>query len=78
MAITIQGTLNVYEAARGAGVQRVIFFSSGCCQLAYEWDPSLPYGTLANGPDDQIPESWPMVDLDWPVRPAGSAPATLK
>ncbi|MCC7422855.1 MAG: NAD(P)-dependent oxidoreductase [Planctomycetaceae bacterium] len=69
MAITIQGTLNVYEAAREAGVQRVIFFSSGCCQLAYEWDPSLPYGTLANGPDDQIPESWPMVDLDWPVRP---------
>lgn len=69
MAITVQGTLNVYEAAREAGVRRVVFFSSGCCQLAYEWDPQLPYGKLANGPDNEIPETWPMVDLDWPVRP---------
>ena len=66
---TVQGTLNVYEAAREAGVRRVIHMSSGCTQLAYEWDESLPYSTLANGPDDQIPESWDMVDLDWPVRP---------
>ena len=69
MAITVQGTLNVYEAAREAKVQRVIHMSSGCTQLAYEWDDTLPYGTLANGPDDQIPDSWEMVDLDWPVRP---------
>ena len=66
---TVQGTLNVYEAAREATVRRVIHMSSGCTQLAYEWDDNLPYGTLANGPDDQIPESWEMVDLDWPVRP---------
>lgn len=69
MAITVNGTVNVYEAARLAGVKRVVFASSGCSQLAWEWDPSLPYGTLANGPDDKIPESWPMVDLDWPDRP---------
>ena len=69
MAITVRGTLNVYEAAREENVRRVIHMSSGCAQLAYEWDETLPYGTLANGPDDQIPESWPMVDLDWPVRP---------
>ena len=69
MAITVQGTLNVYEAAHEAGVQRVVFFSSGCCQLAWEWDSNYPYGTLANGPDDEIPATWPMVDLDWPVRP---------
>lgn len=69
MAVTIQGTLNVYEAARAAGVKRIVLASSGCCQLAYEWDPALPYGVLANGPDDQIPPSWPMVELDWPVRP---------
>ena len=69
MAITTQGTLNVYEAAREANVRRIIHMSSGCTQLAYEWDESLPYGTLANGPDEQIPESWEMVDLDWPVRP---------
>jgi nucleoside-diphosphate-sugar epimerase len=69
MAVTIQGTLNVYEAAREAGVKRVILASSGCCQLAYEWDPALPYGVLANGPDDQIPAAWPLVELDWPARP---------
>lgn len=69
MAVTVQGTLNVYEAARDAGVTRVILASSGCCQLAWEWDPALPYGKLANGPDDEIPERWPMVELDWPVRP---------
>ena len=69
MAITVQGTLNVYEAARAAGVKRVVFFSSGCCQLALEWDPQYPFGKLANGPDSEIPASWPMVGLDWPVRP---------
>lgn len=69
MAITVQGTLNIYEAAREAGVKRIVFFSSGCCQLAYEWDPGSVYGKLANGPDDEIPASWPMVELDWPVRP---------
>lgn len=69
MAVTVQGTLNVYEAARQAGVQRMIHMSSGCTQLAYEWDDDLPFGKLANGPDDQIPETWTMVDLDWPARP---------
>ena len=69
MATTIQGTLNDYEAAREAEVQRIVFFSSGCCQLGWEWDPNYPYGKLANGPDDEIPETWPMVELDWPVRP---------
>ena len=69
MAVTINGTLNVYEAARAAGVQRVVLASSGCCQLAWEWDAALPYGTLANGPDENIPPSWPMVDVDWADRP---------
>lgn len=69
MAVTIQGTLNVYEAAREAGVKRIVLASSGCCQLAWEWDPALPYGKLANGPDDEVPATWPMVELDWPVRP---------
>jgi len=66
---TVQGTINVYEAAREAGVQRIVHLSSGCAQLAYEWDNSLPYGMLATGPDDKLPATWPMVELDWPVRP---------
>jgi len=69
MATTVSGTLNVYEAAREAGVKRVVFMSSGCVQLGYEWDDRYPYDVLANGPDDQVPETWPMVDLTWPVRP---------
>lgn len=69
MAVTVQGTLNVYEAARLAGVKRVVFASSGCVQLAWEWDSRYPYGKLANGPDDEIPATWPLVDLDWAVRP---------
>ena len=66
---TIMGTLNVYEAARIAGVKRVVFFSSGCVQLAYEWDPGSVYGILANGPDDKIPPSWPVLEIDAPTRP---------
>jgi nucleoside-diphosphate-sugar epimerase len=69
MAGTVQGTLNVYEAAREAGVKRVVFFSSGCVHLAYEWDPGSVYGILANGPDDKIPASWPILPNDAPVRP---------
>ena len=69
MRSTIQGTLNVYEAARIAGVKRVVFFSSGMTQLAYEWDPGSVYGILANGPDDKIPASWPILPNDAPVRP---------
>ncbi len=62
MAITVRGTLNVFEAAREAGVKRIVHMSSGCTQLGYEWVDNYPYGTLANGPDDKIPESWEMVD----------------
>jgi nucleoside-diphosphate-sugar epimerase len=69
MAGTVQGTLNVYEASRIAGVKRVVFFSSGCVQLAYEWDPKLPYGKLANGPDNEIPPTWKILEVDVPVRP---------
>lgn len=69
MAVTVNGTLNVYEVAREAGVKRVVFMSSGCVQLAYEWAEGSPYGKLANGPDHELPESWPMVDRTWPVRP---------
>ena len=38
-------------------------------QLAWEWDPQLPYGKLANGPDNEIPPKWPMIELDTPPRP---------
>ena len=50
-------------------MKRVVFFSSGCVQLAYEWDSQYPFSKLVNGPDNEIPKTWPMVGLDWPVRP---------
>jgi nucleoside-diphosphate-sugar epimerase len=69
MAGTVQGTLNVYEAARSAGVKRVVFFSSGAVQINWELDAEYPFGKLMNGPDDEIPASWPVVGETWPVRP---------
>ena len=71
MAITIQGTLNVFEAARLAGVTRVVFMSSGCTQLGYMMDDNLPYGRLATAREDDpdFPKSWRMITLEDPPRP---------
>ena len=71
MAITIDGTVNVYEAARLAGVRRVVFMSSGSTQLGYMANPSLPYGKLATARHDapDFPTSWQMITLDDPPRP---------
>ena len=69
MAVTIQGTLNVYEAAREAGVRRILQASSGCTQLGLQYDDALPYGKLAQAPEAEKPTEWDMVTLDDPVRP---------
>lgn len=63
------GTRHVYEASRQAGVKRVVFISSGCVVLGYERD--FPYNHLVAGEYDQVPETWPMVDETWPIRPDG-------
>lgn len=71
MNITVHGTLNVYEAARIAGVKRVVFMSSGCTQLGYMFPDDLPYGKLASMREDdpQFPKSWRMITLSDPARP---------
>ena len=69
MAVTVQGTLNVYEAAREAGVRRILQASSGCTQLGMQYDDSLPYGQLATAPEADKPAQWDMVTIDDPVRP---------
>ena len=71
MNINIQGTLNVYEAARLAGVKRVVFMSSGCTQLGYMMQDDLPYGKLATAREDSpdFPKSWRMITLEDPPRP---------
>ena len=43
----IIGTYNVFEAARTAGVERVIFASSGAA--VSEWEQHTPYNALVGG-----------------------------
>ena len=61
MSVTVTGTLNVFEAAREAGVKRVVFMSTGSTMLGYEWDDDKPYGKLVRGEYDQVPAPWPLI-----------------
>jgi len=56
----IVGTRNVFEAARLAGVRRVVFGSTGDTMCGWESEPS--YGYLATGLYDRVESEWPMVD----------------
>jgi nucleoside-diphosphate-sugar epimerase len=68
------GTHNVFEAARRAGVRRVIFASSGSTVSAYERDE--PWRTLVAGRYEALPRgadgqpTWPMITTSTPTRPA--------
>lgn len=61
MAVTVQGTLNVLQAAQEAGVKRVVYMSSGSTMCGYEWDDDKPYGKLARGEYDQVQAPWPLI-----------------
>ena len=64
----IVGTYNVFEAARRAGVKRVVFASSGATVSSYERDE--PYNALtADGP--LTVSSWTTLTHESLVRPAG-------
>jgi nucleoside-diphosphate-sugar epimerase len=63
----IIGTRNVFEAAQQAGVQRVIYASSGSTVAGWEWE--FPYGALVNGDYDAVPEQWTLITHETPVRP---------
>lgn len=69
MATTVIGTLNVLRAAQEAGVQRVVFMSTGSTMCAYEWDDALPYGRMARGEYEQLPETWELLRHTDPPRP---------
>jgi nucleoside-diphosphate-sugar epimerase len=62
------GVYNVYEAARLAGVKRVIFASSGNAIRAFEMIP--PYDAIAAGRYEDVPEGFPMITHEM-VRPEG-------
>ena len=61
------GTYNVFEAARRAGVKRVVFASSGGTVGAYE--KMEPYKAIAEGRYDDLKDGWQNLDHNSPVRP---------
>jgi nucleoside-diphosphate-sugar epimerase len=68
LRVNVGGTYNVFEAARQAGVERVVYASSGSTVSAIERDQ--PYRDLVAG---RLPEgaTWPMLTHESPVRPNG-------
>ena len=68
LAGNVIGTYNVYEAARQAGVDRVVFASSGNAIRGFELVP--PYDAIAAGRYDDVPEDFPKVTHEM-VRPSG-------
>jgi nucleoside-diphosphate-sugar epimerase len=67
------GTYNVYEAARLAGVKRVVFASSGSTIAGFERVP--PYDAIAEGRYEDVPEDFPRIthDIVRPQRIYGAA-----
>ncbi|MEM7128747.1 MAG: NAD(P)-dependent oxidoreductase [Chloroflexota bacterium] len=65
----VVGTYNVFEAARRAGVKRVIYASSGATISG--WEREDPYGALVEGRYDDVGDSWPMITHQTPTRPNG-------
>lgn len=63
----VEGTRHVFEAAVRAGVPRVVFASSGATVAGYE--RVEPYRALVS--DGPTPDTWPLITVDTPVRPAG-------
>ena len=75
LTTNVAGTRNVFEAARQAGVRRVVFASSGATVAGCEFDE--PYASLVsdNAPEAR-PDTWPMIDVHMPTRPRGVYGAT--
>jgi nucleoside-diphosphate-sugar epimerase len=68
MRSNVLGTYNVFEAARLAGVARVIFASSGATVSGWEREP--PLSDLVAGRYDRLGE-WTRLTHESPVRPSG-------
>ncbi len=64
----VVGTYNVLEAAKQAGVNRVVMASTGAVVAGYEKDE--PYATLVRG-DSPRPDNVEMITVDHPLRPRG-------
>jgi nucleoside-diphosphate-sugar epimerase len=69
----VLGTYHVFEAARRAGVQRVIFASSGAAISGWEREPPLSH--VVHGRYEDL-SSWSPLTHEAPLRPAGLYGAT--
>ena len=65
----LQGTTNVINAALNTGVHRIVFASSGSVMSGYA--QLSPYKELLSGDYDALPESWPILTHQSPLRPVG-------
>ena len=65
--INITGTYNIFEAAKNAGVKRVIFGSSGATMMAAERHE--PFKTMVEGRIDDICDPRPMMNHLSPPHP---------
>lgn len=63
------GTYNVFEAARQAGVKRIVFASTGQVTWNYEQEP--PLADVIAGRHPGQPGGYRKIAHTWPVRPSG-------
>jgi nucleoside-diphosphate-sugar epimerase len=68
-AVSLTGTYNVFEAAKDAGVRRVVYASSGATVSG--WETEEPYKALIEGRYADVPTTWPKITYEWPVNPKG-------
>ncbi len=65
----VEGTRHVFQAACDAGVQRVVFASSGATVAGWEFDE--PYRSLVNGDYGNLATDWPLITIAMSPRPRG-------
>ena len=69
LATSVVGTYNVFEAAQAAGVERVVFASSGATIRG--WGAVAPYEAIHAGRYKDVPDTWPTITHETPARPQG-------
>jgi len=63
----IIGTYNVFQAAKEAGVQRVIYAST--VMVSWNYLSDEPYKSICEGLYDNVPPDFPIITKDMPVKP---------